>query len=754
MILKGGFRLRNRIVLKVKHLVMILVTIFVFLPFSAVYLMPQLELGIVTYKHRAGKIVGKEVVLELLESKLFDFQKYELIGDYLIAGEWMDEYEIYIGPSMSTSTHAEEKNMFKWEEKEAYVEQYLKFGPIDYNLKNAAVELATVAARNHDETRIKEVYTLAKERLQQVNDPFLQGELELSFIKLYLQYGDLTKAKEMLAKLVLPEDQSYLQAEKTKYEALSLLLNGQGEEALEKVQTGLEQYEKAWEEEGNEDPIEYSVIYEDLKRLESQLVASSGYGNVTTVSGNVSRLDGTPIPLAGVFLREASRVNTSVRPDEFYQVKTDQNGNFTFHNVIPGDYQIFVGFTTEQIDGYTWPVELDDWLIIDGSEEVTYDITIAPLIEVIEPANETVVTSEEIDFHWEPVERAAYYELGFQIEREGVIRGFILDERIEGNKVTLPIEKIYNMPSVGIFDAEDIENEYFDPVTLLGFENPDGRYSWNVLAYDVEGNLLTRSDGYRLGKDTIGNLPTMYLQHRELTREDELLVDGKLEEALDGYLEIIEKDPTDTHSLRMITRLIGMQAGGDFAKVESLQHPYKKRLAELTDDTYYHFDVLYHYYSKRDWENYQNWLEEHFNPERFESNLYMKAIHANALMFQGKYEEAATLHKEALKMGGYHSSIGELLALEMYLDKDMEEVYALALEYPYAEYVTGREGASRWINIIHEIKKISEEDKEEMEVLKEGLEYYFTENEKALEQWKNRSPKSAFLMAIQMLEEN
>ncbi|WP_281202997.1 hypothetical protein [Cytobacillus kochii] len=90
-----------------------------------------------------------------------------------------------------------------------------------------------------------------------------------------------------------------------------------------------------------------------------------------------------------------------------------------------------------------------------------------------------------------------------------------------------------------------------DPNTLLAFTNPNNRFSWSVDAFDEHDKLLTRSNGYRLGNDTIGHLPFFYLKTRTLTEADQLLLDKKFTEALEAYKVNLD----DKHSERMIKRL-------------------------------------------------------------------------------------------------------------------------------------------------------------------------------------------------------
>lgn len=748
--------MRNNITLKIKHLVMIMTGIFILIPLASIYLIPQLELGIVKYKLANGSGVGKDKILELLEDNILPSQKYHLIEERFLSGEWMNDYAIYVGPSMTTSVAADHDWPFiSWEEKQPYIEDYLENGPINGYLQTAVMELAYEAVLEGDDARLQEIYDRAVERLEKSEHSYEIPELKFSFIKLHLQAGNLAKAESLLEQIDVP-DHAYAKAEKKQYEAFLLLRKGQLEEALATVQQGLEEYRIAWEKEENEDPIEQSGVYEEMKKLENRLLTgppANGAAEVAKVSGNISRQDGTPIKDAGVFLRDAADVTSSIRPDEWYQAKTDAAGNFEFTGVMPGDYQVFAGFQMEQIDGYFWPVDMNDWVRIDGTENIQYDITLAPLLEVNAPANEAVLKEETIDFSWEAVDEAAYYMLDFHIEESDVSYGMSWDRKVEENQLSLPVESLYNIYLNFFTDIAETKNDYFNPATVLGFENPEGHYSWNVKAFDEDGNLITQSNGYRLAEETIGNLPTMYLKQRELTAEDELLLAGELEQALDGYRNVLTTNPDDLHSLRMVARLIGIEAGGSFSTAQKLQQPYYEQLAELTADPIYLNQMLHYYYDASDWEQYEKWYQKYKAALGETIDPYTKSIHANALLFQGEYEEAANLHKEALLEGSDNHNIGNLLAVEIYLGTDLDEVYDLAKQYPYMEYTTGNVGVVDWSVLISDIKQAVHDDARVIDTLHEGLMFFFKEQDTELQEWKEQTEQTSLTKFIRALEE-
>src|SRR5690606_27956287 len=107
--------------------------------------------------------------------------------------------------------------------------------------------------------------------------------------------------------------------------------------------------------------------------------------------------------------------------------------------------QITLGFYSEQISGWNWPISLDEWIQVDGSENITYDIVLQKLIEIKEPVDEKVITEDTVYFEWEAVEGAAFYDIGFGFDIEGgsISTGFITD--IRDTKIDVPIDDIYNL---------------------------------------------------------------------------------------------------------------------------------------------------------------------------------------------------------------------------------------------------------------------------------------------------------------------
>lgn len=127
-----------------------------------------------------------------------------------------------------------------------------------------------------------------------------------------------------------------------------LLQQGDSEEAYQEVTKAIKQYEEdykiereKWSDSDDEITLENYPYYQRLKSFEqtlSVLKARGGVGNVVKISGRIVKSDGTPLKNIGVFLKEESDKNHTIRPDEKYQTLTDNDGYYEFK----GSYRIII----------------------------------------------------------------------------------------------------------------------------------------------------------------------------------------------------------------------------------------------------------------------------------------------------------------------------------------------------------------------------------------------------------------------------
>jgi len=766
-----------RIKIKIKHLVSLvllpaslLILLFNFLPSSRA----QIEESPAVQSNLA-----RTELLQKLESATAS-KRMELIQTNIIDkqhGYDPYRYDVNIGPSMSQWNHDEPSTSdLLPEDKIALLEEYILDGPADntriFAAKLLVYEYDALGRKNDGDQAL---ITAAK---QLNSNSHLAKELALLRAERSLNRGDITAAEAILEQTTFPSEyQEDINAQKACLTGRLLFTKGEAQKALAVVSNGLESYKKYWQDihkqmnldtnnsdNGSADSaasgsssipapqIGTSETEMQLEALRSAIQSAVDMGSTSTavVSGTLTRSDGTPISRVGIFLRAESEVNHSITAAEPYRMVTDDKGRFEFHGVIPGFYQLQLGLSYDQIDGWTWPVQYDDWIEVKPGDRLNESIVLQPLLELQSPINQETITGQSVDFHWKAVEGAAYYRLSGGVSTVESSFSSQIRDHITDNQVSIPVDELYYNSGFS-YGSGGEGFESIDPLSFLVFMNPEARFSWNIEAFDADGRLITRSNGYRLNEDTVGNLPFFYLKERELTVADQLLLDKKPEQALKMYQQNVADDPQDAHALHMLVKLL--LAKSSIMKDDPLEDqaiPSLQKLIQLHPYSNYAFTLSQYYFDHKDWKSYNEFHSRYNELNPIELNSYVRSINAVALMQQGKLKEAREQFAIALEHDNSHRFIGSYLAAELYAGESLSSVLTLAERYP--EHSFGLNGY-RWPQMLKQL--IAERTKQPNDFdqeLKEKLGWYMNGQTDAFKQWIDGAKSSAlktFMQAVQ-----
>ncbi|USB34067.1 carboxypeptidase regulatory-like domain-containing protein [Paenibacillus sp. YPG26] len=749
-----------KIRLKIKHLVGLVVVAALIVILFTEYVIPRMELTAAEKGLEQGQVTEKEKLLQLIHNAKGS-KKWELISEHVIHGTpGLDEqdYDVVVGPGTtqrSGSDHEQRANLNN-EEKIPLLLDYIRNGPADRNEYGAAA--SALARTYYMKGRSDEAVAILKQAEERIPElyGFTRLNLAVQRAELLDHIGERIQGQEIITGLL--KDQNNigsldLKARLTTLRARFLVREDQVQQAAHLVDHTISLLNSKSRSTPDGAGID-SNVWDPIGRLtelSQKLKAASRQTNpASTVKGRVTRSDGTPLAGVGVFLREKKDVTHSLLDAEPYQTLTNPNGEYEFPAVLAGSYQLYAGFSFDQIDGWTWPVMMEERINLSEGRRLVNDITLRPLLDLISPVNKQVIRGKAIDFEWEPVQGAASYSLYMGVGDEGGVPGIPIRLGIQGTHTQIPVTELYNMQT-GIYYYSNSENVMIpDPLTILGFSNSDATYSWSIEAYDAGGKLLTRSNGYRLNSSTLGALPLLQIKSRPLTDADRLLLAGKLDEALAAYKQSIRLNPSDVHSLMMVVRVLDALDNGraDRQKLAEAKFPYLKQLAELYPSADNWFRVVDYYYRHKDWESFHTAYKEMKKyKDAGSDDSYDRSLYATVLLKQGKLEEAAKTFELVMQDDPSHRFLGNYLAAALLRGDSFEAVQALARKYP-EDFFAG--GEKNWEELVIKLRKEAQGSADYRQELDEKIRWVLS-GDKKLDLWLKNTREPSMKRFVQNL---
>ncbi|RUT30642.1 hypothetical protein EJP77_12540 [Paenibacillus zeisoli] len=747
-----------KIRLKIKHLAgLVVVAALIFILFRE-YVIPRMELTAAEEGFEQGKVTGKEKLLKLI-STAEGSKKWELISKYVIPGTpGLDEqsYDVVVGPDSTEGGGVDRSEPVKFDDSEKLplLLDYVRNGPADKSeYGTAASGLARTFYVKGNPAEAVAILKQAEERIPQIYG-FTRLNLAIQRAWLLNFAGEEEQAQEIITGLMKTEDKIGsldLTARLVTMRAQFLAREGKLQEAVDIVGHTIRDNKSESGSTGNQ-ADQVSRVWDPIGRLTAlsqQLKAASRQTNLaSTVKGRVTRSDGTPLAGVGVFLREKKDVTHSLLDAEPYLTVTNSKGEYEFPVVLAGIYQLYAGFSLNQIDGWTWPVMPGDWIDLNESKHLVKDITLRPLLDLISPVNKQVIKGDSIDFQWEPVQGAASYSLEMGLEETG-LTGLSIRSGIQDTHIQIPVTDLYDKQT-GITSHSNSENVMIpDPNSILGFSNPKATYSWSIEAYDAKGKLLTRSNGYRLNSNTLGALPLLQIKSRTLTDADRLLLGGKLDEALGAYKQSAKLNPSDVHSVRMLIKILDALSDDreERKKLAEEQLPYEKRLAELYPSADNWFRVMIYYYRHNDWEAFYTAYKE---MEKYKApgsdDTYDRSLYATVLLKQGRLAESVKAFEHVMQDDRSHRFVGNYLAAALLCGDSFASVQALARKYPEISFT----GETYWEEMILQLEKEARGSADYRQQVSEKIRWVLS-GEKKLETWLKSTHESGMKQFVQTL---
>ncbi|MDX5473998.1 MAG: carboxypeptidase-like regulatory domain-containing protein [Bacillaceae bacterium] len=730
-----------KIKMKIKHIIIVILTLAILLPFSIIFLQPQLEYTIVDNKLRNFKPVESTRVVNLMEhSKITKHQKLSLIRNYIIERNNGFEYDIVVGPESYQVNHTVMSGRLPEEMRINYLLEYMDKAVIDGYYTNAVRQLTQYYVRNGNVEKAERLILSTVDKLENSSKDYLIEELLVELLFIYVNYSSvedvqhliqiLEKSAELssfrLTEITKLEVEKYIKVED--YETAEHVLSKRKSQLEELIRIEIEKY-------GEEYPI--SDPFKTLNRLEGTISKGLKEGTINKgkITGTILRSDGTPVSNVAVILRDETNANYGriSHEDEEFLVFTDKNGNYTFTSVMPGSYQVFLGFSVEQIDGWTVGERKSHWIHLESNEQIEYNLSLHRLMEIVSPANDEKLKNDEITFKWEAVPNADYYKINIGYFFEGGSLSKLLQNNIKTEKLTVTSQQLYNK-GFGYLFTDSSEWKTTNPISILGLSNPNVRILWTVEAYKNDGTLITRSNGYRLHEQTIGNIPFFYLQERELTEADKLLLDKKWEDAFALYENNYLENSSDLHSLRMLNRLVELEE-----RHTKATSPYRTKLANITKYHEHIFTLVEKYYFEKNWTEFHYWYTKYENAIGNEMDQFAVVMKATALLKQGKLGESREVFEKAMALDGRYFQVGNWIALEILdnetLDEGMEVAIVLAKNYPELSY---DEHPETWTYTINKMQLEIRDKNEYHKLLQEGILYAINNDSERLTKWKQK----------------
>lgn len=291
----------------------------------------------------------------------------------------------------------------------------------------------------------------------------------------------------------------------------------------------------------------------------ADLLASrrSADNGVPSLTGSV-RIGDSPAADTYVVLRRKSDNGWYSKPYGHYPMAmTDRNGEYRFYDISPDEYEVGVGVTAAEVDGYFLTDQDGAAVTISAASTASYDIRFVPKVNIVSPTNKEETggaDADKIRFAWEPYPGASGYKLSItalERDKDGKVRGTFTvttDELWREPNAEYDVRTLRTYPR-GTGKSGTKDEVWLSTSGILGTVYPGGDFIWSVDAYDKHGKRISSSSGYYLSFNS--QVPFFSVDDALQLEGDKLVLQGDYEGAIKAY----EGEPNNPYALRALALL-------------------------------------------------------------------------------------------------------------------------------------------------------------------------------------------------------
>lgn len=341
--------------------------------------------------------------------------------------------------------------------------------------------------------------------------------------------------------------------------------------------------------------MNYSGITSPYNKISLVKKIKDGYTGSNEIYGRIV-INGKAAPNVYVYLKDEKDGNLNSLGDEQDCITgvTDFNGNYAIPSLPEGNYILGVGIPTTYLDNTVFEIPDETYFQLGGQEKKEYNFSFSLPMKMIEPTGTVVPKDGKVEVQWEKVIGAAYYivrlvEFENPLTMEGSYSAFSAGDKILDTRYTIDINKL-NMEVHGFM--MDMEGR-LNPQAYIGIFYPGSRVPIYVEAYDKGGRRLKSSSAIRMNAR---DLSIINVPEEGLSEGDKLVLDKRVEDAVISYEKELEINPNDIHALTVLSRIYSTGTSREYenegsSTIESRDIAkakcYLERLYDITGDVFY-----------------------------------------------------------------------------------------------------------------------------------------------------------------------